>query len=104
MNAVVSEMHSTTCSTVVSPFHHHTRRSKIRNHTQFRIKSSILIPKQDTKLKEPISDSITRRLILLRHAESSWEPSIRGKRKTPSFLGIKVSNFIKLGMFPFKEL
>ncbi|WJX27398.1 hypothetical protein P8452_16217 [Trifolium repens] len=77
MNAVVSEMHSTTCSTVVSPFNHHTRRSNIRNPTQFRIKSSILIPKQDTKLKEPISDSISRRLILLRHAESSWEPSIR---------------------------
>lgn len=75
-------MHSTTCSIVNSPFHHHlNHRSNIRNpNFRLRAKSSILIPKQDTKLKAPFSDSISRRLILLRHAESSWEhPSLRGK-------------------------
>ncbi|GAU37087.1 hypothetical protein TSUD_378290 [Trifolium subterraneum] len=105
MNVVVSEMHSTTCNTVVSPFHHHTRRSNIRNPNQFRVKSSILIPKQDTKLKEPISDSISRRLILLRHAESSWEPSIRDHDRPLSKSGkedaVKVSlKLQQLGWIP----
>ncbi|CAI8583834.1 unnamed protein product [Vicia faba] len=73
MNGVMCKMHSTTCTTVISPVHHLNRRRNIRNPSILRAKSSILIPKQDTKLKDPLSDSASRRLILLRHAESSWD-------------------------------
>lgn len=101
-------MHSTTCSIVNSPFHHHlNHRSNIRNpNFRLRAKSSILIPKQDTKLKAPFSDSISRRLILLRHAESSWEhPSLRDHDRPLSKSGkedaVKVSlKLQQLGWIP----
>ncbi|XP_047182338.1 uncharacterized protein At3g52155, chloroplastic isoform X2 [Vigna umbellata] len=73
MNVGLCEMHSVICSTAVAP-NFSGRRSKVRNPNQLRAKSSLLIQKQDTQLAEPLSDSVSvsRRLILLRHAKSSW--------------------------------
>ncbi|ESW19548.1 hypothetical protein PHAVU_006G134500 [Phaseolus vulgaris] len=73
MNVGLCEMHSVICSTAVAPSLS-GRRSKVRNPNQLRAKSSLLIKKQDTLLAEPFSDSVSvsRRLILLRHAKSSW--------------------------------
>ncbi|XP_022642539.1 uncharacterized protein At3g52155, chloroplastic isoform X3 [Vigna radiata var. radiata] len=73
MNVGLCEMHSVICSTAVAP-NLSGRRSKVRNPNQLRAKSSLLIQKQDTQLAEPLSDSVSvsRRLILLRHAKSSW--------------------------------
>ncbi|KAK7412767.1 hypothetical protein VNO78_04382 [Psophocarpus tetragonolobus] len=64
----VCDMHSVICSTAV-----YGRRSTVANPNRLRAKSSLLIQKQETLLAEPLSDSISRRLILLRHAKSSWE-------------------------------
>ncbi|XP_020222049.1 uncharacterized protein At3g52155, chloroplastic [Cajanus cajan] len=72
MNVAVCEMHSVICNTAVSP-NYSGRRSTHRNPNRLRAKSSLLIQKQDTQLTEPLSESISRRLILLRHAKSSWE-------------------------------
>ncbi|XP_004486399.1 uncharacterized protein At3g52155, chloroplastic [Cicer arietinum] len=102
MNVAVCEMHSATYTTVVSPFHHLYRR----NPNRLRAKSSILIQKQDSKLKDPLSDSVYRRLILLRHADSSWEhPSLRDHDRPLSKSGkedaVKVSLKIQqLGWIP----
>ncbi|RDY00666.1 putative protein, chloroplastic, partial [Mucuna pruriens] len=64
-------MHSVICTTAVSPNHNHS--GHLRNPNRLRAKSSLLIQKQDTQLAQPLSDSVSRRLILLRHAKSSWE-------------------------------
>ncbi|TKY72305.1 Histidine phosphatase superfamily, clade-1 [Spatholobus suberectus] len=72
MNVGMCEMHSIICSTAVSA-NHSGRQSTVRNPSRLRAKSSLLIQKQDTQLAEPVSDSISRRLILLRHAKSSWD-------------------------------
>ncbi|XP_019440075.1 PREDICTED: uncharacterized protein LOC109345490 isoform X1 [Lupinus angustifolius] len=50
----------------------------IRKPNPFVIKSSLLIENQDPQLLQPSSQSMSRRLILLRHAHSSWQnPSLR---------------------------
>ncbi|KAL2341450.1 hypothetical protein Fmac_009390 [Flemingia macrophylla] len=72
MNVGVCEMHSVICSTAVSP-NYCGRRSTHQNPNRLRAKSSLLIQKQDTQLAEPLSESFSRRLILLRHAKSSWD-------------------------------
>nr|AFK39549.1 unknown [Lotus japonicus] len=98
-------MHSAICTTSISP-HHHLRRSTVRNPSQFLAKSSLLIQKQDTQVADPFSDSVSRRLILLRHAQSSWgNPSLRDHDRPLSKSGkedaMKVSSKLQqLGWIP----
>ncbi|KAL2996995.1 hypothetical protein AAZX31_09G017700 [Glycine max] len=72
MNVGVCEMHSVICSTVVSLSPYDSCR---RNPNRLRAKSSLLVQKQDAQLSDSDSDSVSvsRRLILLRHAKSSWD-------------------------------
>ncbi|KAG4948922.1 hypothetical protein JHK86_042161 [Glycine max] len=65
-------MHSVICNSAVSLSPYHSCR---RKPNRLRAKSSLLVQKQDTQLGEPLSDSVSvsRRLILLRHAKSSWD-------------------------------
>jgi len=96
MNVGLCEMHSVICSTAVAPSLS-GRRSKVRNPNQLRAKSSLLIKKQDTLLAEPFSDSVSvsRRLILLRHAKSSWaNRSLRGNQ-SPSLVSVLNSQSLR---------
>lgn len=92
MNVTVSRIHYSTINCTVSPSIcplHQLRLSslRIRNPShRFRAKSSLVIEKQDGQVvsdeetpSQPLSESVSRRLILLRHANSSWENrSLRG--------------------------
>ncbi|XP_027365564.1 uncharacterized protein At3g52155, chloroplastic isoform X2 [Abrus precatorius] len=68
MNVSACEMHSAICGSAISPYIHGCRNT-VRNPNQLRAKSSLLIQKQEQQTQ--VAESVSRRLILLRHAESS---------------------------------
>ncbi|XP_061344376.1 uncharacterized protein At3g52155, chloroplastic [Gastrolobium bilobum] len=102
---VCCDMHSSAiCCTAVSPYHL-GRFSTVRNPSQFRAKSSLLIEKQEAQVDSDVKP-LSRRLILLRHATSSWEnPSLRDHDRPLSKSGkedaVKVSRKLQqLGWIP----
>ncbi|XP_054802172.1 uncharacterized protein At3g52155, chloroplastic [Prosopis cineraria] len=118
MNVALSDIHysciySSSISPTICP-HHQRRLISVRNPShRFRAKSSLIIEKQDGQVvsdrKSPsqtLSESVTRRLILLRHAESSWENrSLRDHDRPLSKSGqvdaLKVSHKLQqLGWIP----
>ena len=92
MNVALCDIHSTICCSRVSPsfspYSLQQPRFAVRNPSQFRANCSLVIQKQDGQVvsneetpSQPVSvsESFSRRLILLRHAKSSWENrSLRG--------------------------
>ncbi|KAF7801297.1 phosphohistidine phosphatase [Senna tora] len=83
MNVTLCDIHySTIYNSSICP-HHQLRLSSLRIRSpklRFRAKSSLVIEKQDGQVvsdeetpSQPLSESVSRRLILLRHAKSSWE-------------------------------
>ena len=86
MNVALCDIHSTICCSRVSPsfspYSLQQPRFAVRNPSQFRANCSLVIQKQDGQVvsneetpSQPVSvsESFSRRLILLRHAKSSWE-------------------------------
>ncbi|KAI4296101.1 hypothetical protein L6164_036088 [Bauhinia variegata] len=84
MNVALFGIHSTIFSSSISPsfcrYQLWLTPLTVRNPSRLRAKSSLVIEKQDCAVvsdeetpSQPVAESVSRRLILLRHAKSSWE-------------------------------